>query len=303
VDLSLLMQRLKLTKKTGLLLHFAMMDQEGEEEEVEEEGKTLASEARVKKRRQENLFKTKKSRCLAKLGWLRQNVHKTLHSLRVAFKHRYVTAVQAADIASHFPEDACAARASALVIMHQRVLDLENYLVAAEKLFSSKEGMELFIQRIGWLNVINPDHVDRHYNLNLENPDEHLMAEYLVHLACIEPGENWQEEHWSATRCIGQWELPLSWEQSEDGGPGVIPQEGFLTLRYYTGPGCSKPVVRRHWWQNTLLFDRAELYHKDLTRHKKQFTTAKKKQKDGDEEGVSEMPAGGGGERGENNQT
>jgi hypothetical protein len=129
---------------------------------------------------------------------------------------------------------------------------MENFLTTVEKGLD-KEGLEVFAERLGWLNMLNPDVVDRSYRLNLENSDEHKTAEYLVHLAVIEPGENWMDEHWSATRCIGQWELPASWE--EEGG---VPDEGILTLRYYTGPGCDKPAYRREWWSQTMLCKKLE---------------------------------------------
>lgn len=55
------------------------------------------------------------------------------------------------------------------------------------------------------------------------------MAEHLVKLAIVEPGENWEDESFEG---VSGWELPVSWVTE-------VPHKGHLTTTYTTiSDGC-----------------------------------------------------------------
>lgn len=100
----------------------------------------------------------------------------------------------------------------------------------------------LFANCFQWLvRSLSPTHCrrkpDTTYNLDLTVPDHRRIAWFLVNLAVVEPGENWQDELYQPRLNedpIPGWELPMSWEEK---GPQDV---GRLRLTYYSGAdeGC-----------------------------------------------------------------
>jgi hypothetical protein len=43
-------------------------------------------------------------------------------------------------------------------------------------------------RRLGWLNCLNPERVDRAFDLDLRQTDHRLLSEVLTELAITEPG-------------------------------------------------------------------------------------------------------------------
>ena len=104
-------------------------------------------------------------------------------------------------------------------------------------------------QRLGWLNILNPEHIDRTFKLNLTVRDEREMARVLVHLAMEEPGENWVDETYTRVRFgdledepIAGWEMPKSWVEAEG---GTVPHDGILTLTHVSDSVSAFPRGRR----------------------------------------------------------
>lgn len=55
--------------------------------------------------------------------------------------------------------------------------------------------------RIGWLCLWNPLLPDGMYHLDMSVWEDHKLAELLVKLAVVEPGENWEDETYNPT-CV-----------------------------------------------------------------------------------------------------
>ena len=93
------------------------------------------------------------------------------------------------------------------------------------------------------MNIYNPIHADRLYKLNLKTPDEHAMAQVLVKLAIVEPGENWVDEKFRRKESLPWspgWQLPAEWEEE-------VIHYGLMECRYTsTGKGCAPNKAERH---------------------------------------------------------
>jgi len=102
-----------------------------------------------------------------------------------------------------------------------------------------------FPQRLGWLNVWNPLKPDFYYELQHTRREERLVSKALLHLAVVEPGENWLEETFSWGRfdtAIPGWELPRTWFTEEG-----MPSKGLLKLTYYSGEGIGLEDCDPRW--------------------------------------------------------
>ena len=82
----------------------------------------------------------------------------------------------------------CAQRCYVLV----RQVDLRNVERVLWAL-SMPERMAV-VSRLGIMALWNPMRPDGAYHIDLSLHDEHTLARNLVHLAVVEPGENWEDE-------------------------------------------------------------------------------------------------------------
>ncbi|CAM9534671.1 unnamed protein product [Chrysoparadoxa australica] len=120
-----------------------------------------------------------------------------------------------------------------VVRIFPHIIDLRGYLRLVEH-FNERLQAKIY-KRVGWLNMFNPMDADRTYELSLSRREERQVAKMMIHLAMIEPGENWVNESFRWHRyesCIPGWELGKAW-LDEDG----VPTRGVLTLTYFSGDG------------------------------------------------------------------
>jgi len=147
-----------------------------------------------------------------------------------------MTADQVGQIMMSIPESCQRARADVLVMMYGKIKDIENLYDICDPPELNEEMCEEVINRLGWLNVFNPLKPDHQFNLNMKWRDHRVLAEILVELAVVEPGENLQDQRyrWKPdSDWIPGWDVPESWVRE-------IPQTGILQTRYYSGKdkGC-----------------------------------------------------------------
>ena len=151
--------------------------------------------------------------------------------------------------------------------MFSRIVDLELF----SKIFDALDDeMHIFdsviIERLGWLNCLNPNYVDRHYNCNLDTYEGHAIADILVKLAVDEPGENWQQETYQRrldSPAVPGWELTEQWAIE-------VPIEGRLSLYYYSGADHgAKPnwESRRELMPRFLVSDGGDFDFKEFDHH------------------------------------
>ena len=122
--------------------------------------------------------------------------------------------------------------------LFDRVVDISNMHVVLNSLDDpiGKEAIDVFnvellrernrcrlllAARVGWLNIWTPNEAEGFYDLELSRRDERIVADFLVKLAVIEPGENWTGETLNGT----PWELSQGWISE-------VPTRGRVTLTY-----------------------------------------------------------------------
>lgn len=106
------------------------------------------------------------------------------------------------------------------------------------------------IARIGWLNVLDAEHPETRFELDLRNADHWKLAHILTQLAAFEEGVNFCE----ATFCrshldppIPGWSLPASWDIFGYTGNLArgIPRCGLLGVTYKAEPNDDNTPLRR----------------------------------------------------------
>ena len=127
--------------------------------------------------------------------------------------------------------------------LHSRVIDLYNFDIVISCLSLEEQARITF--RLGWLNTWNPLKPDFYYELQHTRREERLVSKALLHLAVVEPGENWLEETFAWGRfdnAIPGWELPRTWFTEEG-----MPSKGVLKLTYYSGEGKGLEECDPRW--------------------------------------------------------
>lgn len=125
-------------------------------------------------------------------------------------------------------------RVDLFVALFSRITDLKR-IDRALWAMSYPEKMEV-VKRLGWLNLWNPMTPDGFVELHLDVPEQRCIAQHLVKLAIVEPGENWEDESFDG---IAGWELPVSWVTE-------VPRKGHLTTTYTsTADGCCEDLPCR----------------------------------------------------------
>ncbi|GMI44136.1 hypothetical protein TrCOL_g3436 [Triparma columacea] len=165
---------------------------------------------------------------------------------------RWITALQARFLVEKFSnmlrEQAASADEWSLKLdlvctLHSRITDLYNFDIVISCLSLEEQAKITF--RLGWLNTWNPLKPDFYYELQHTRREERLVSKALLHLAVVEPGENWLEETFAWSRfdkAIPGWELPRTWF-TEDG----MPSKGVLKLTYYSGEGKGLEECDPRW--------------------------------------------------------
>jgi hypothetical protein len=77
-------------------------------------------------------------------------------------------------------------REDVVVAAFSRVTDSSNFDAVLNTL--SAAGQLSAARRLGWLNALNPDRIDRPFDLDLRNSDHRRLVEVLTELAITEPG-------------------------------------------------------------------------------------------------------------------
>lgn len=153
--------------------------------------------------------------------------------LRKMTSQLYLTHEQAIATIQAFPARLPFARVEAAIVLFGRLYDLQHFWISGLDLLANEEATVELLNRLGWLNVANPDYPDRYFELDLSFRDDREVADVMTVLAVAEPGENFLGEQFANPKPIPGWELPESWYTT---GP---PNSGRLNFTYTSkGPGC-----------------------------------------------------------------
>jgi len=161
--------------------------------------------------------------------------------LRAMTSEMYVSIDQAEVLVRLIPPRFQFARIEAVVAIFSRVADLRFVWKRIVPLVGPWEQRAKLCNRLGWLNVINPEHSEGFYHMNLTVRDQHWVVDTLVILAVAEPGPNIMDEaHCHHGYWFPGWQLPASWIDR-------IPPIGEVVLTYVSDlPGCAVlPSARR----------------------------------------------------------
>ena len=179
----------------------------------------------------------------------RMNAVKLLCLVEDMISMRWISAIQGRFLLDKFvgilgisTED-IALKLNLVCALHMRIVDLHNFDFIMGAL--SEEEQAKMVYRLGWLNTWSPLKPDIYYELSQHRREERLVSKALLHLAVVEPGENWWGEtfQWDRkTAKIPGWELPITWF-TEDG----MPRKGVLKLLYYSGEGEGKEECSPRW--------------------------------------------------------
>ena len=102
-----------------------------------------------------------------------------------------------------------------------------------EQQFEELERLELF-HRLGPLNLLNAEHPDRWYRLELERHEDREVCRLLIALRNVDAGEPWQDYKYRPSEMqpwLPDWQLPAAWCVDEGRGPArrssdASPDEG-----------------------------------------------------------------------------
>ncbi|KAJ8602377.1 hypothetical protein CTAYLR_004221 [Chrysophaeum taylorii] len=144
-----------------------------------------------------------------------------------------------------------------LVHLFGRVVDVENFYWTCVARMPLHLRLA-FIDRIGWLNVLNIEHPELRYELDLRHVDHWKLAHILTQLAANEDGINFRETSFCRTNAdppIPGWTLPASWDVVSYAGnlSKGVPRCGLLKVTYKADPGDTAPFRRRLGMQFTLM--------------------------------------------------
>lgn len=143
------------------------------------------------------------------------------------------------------------------VHLFSRTVDVENFYWTCVA-YMPLQLRNALIDRIGWLNVLNVEHCETRYELDLRLSDHWKMAHILTQLAANEEGINFCEASFCRTHTdapIPGWNLPASWDIVNYTGNLTkgIPRCGLLKVTYKADPGDTVPFRRRLGLRYTLL--------------------------------------------------
>ncbi len=185
---------------------------------------------------------------------LKRLVRKMFRLRRFA-SHRWFTCAQLIRIVQAIPPQFPTARVAAVQCVFSRLVDLEVFYRVEDAMADPLQLCSQMVQeRLGLLNILNPNYVDRDYMLYLFLREHNCVATMLVRLAVDEPGENWCDETYQ--RIMNKPPIP-GWALS-DAFMAEVPPEGLLCLSYYSGAdqGC-RPIwpTRRELFKQFLVGD------------------------------------------------
>ena len=124
----------------------------------------------------------------------------------------------------------CCAQRCYVVVRQVDLRNIERVLWA----LSMPERMAV-VSRLGIMALWNPMRPDGAYHIDLSLHDEHTLARNLVHLAVVEPGENWEDEAYDGeTACSAA--CAIAWGGGSTTRPDSREHAGFVS----TLPGSDK---------------------------------------------------------------
>ncbi|CAM9587870.1 unnamed protein product, partial [Discosporangium mesarthrocarpum] len=135
-----------------------------------------------------------------------------------------------------------------VVNVYPRVVDVYDYQTVLECI---DERCQAFVfKRVGWLVLWNPCRPDGYVELSMDRREERQVAKMLIHLAVVEPGDNWYSESFRWSRQVRRtfdtpipgWALPKGWVTEEG-----IANRGVLTCGYYSGEGKGLKGCKEDW--------------------------------------------------------
>ena len=225
-----------------------------------EELKKLTFEYKLNERcsRLRDLFKSPMSPQLERM------IHK-MNMLRGYAAENFFTCAQVARMVCTIPIQFPSCRVAAVQILFNRIVNFEYFFEIEDAMNSTKEDefklqSEMLQERIGLLNYLNPNYVDREYMLRTNVYEDNKIARLLVDYAIAEPGENWQ--HVTRQHNLMQPPMP-GWDLNAIFYPDTLCKfDGtFVCLTYYSGADEScRPIwsMRKKWMNQFLVADGGE---------------------------------------------
>jgi Ran GTPase-activating protein (RanGAP) involved in mRNA processing and transport len=195
---------------------------------------------------------------------LERMVHKMNKLRRFAAEH-YLSCEQVAKLVLTIPIQFPTCRVGAIQLLFNRIVNFEHFYVVEDALNSTGEDKynlqsTMLQERLGLLNILNPNYVDRDFMLRTEIYEDNKVARLLVDYAIAEPGENWA----NVTRQHNLTRPPMpGWDLNAIFYPETLCKfDGtFVCLTYYSGAdeGC-RPIwnTRKKWMNQFLVSDGGE---------------------------------------------
>jgi len=142
------------------------------------------------------------------------------------------------------------------------LLDIHTGVIADPDLFSATDKRELH-DRLGMMNIYDymnlhcEDHFLRQLGFDLAYQDQRKMANLVIKLAVIEPGENMVNQSWTEWTKRGNraeasscgWTTPATWVND-------IPTVGVWKVEYVCQPGCYRKAARERVCREELAWAR-----------------------------------------------
>ena len=197
-----------------------------------------------------------------------------MNVLRRFAAERYFTCEQVAALILTIPIQFPTCRVGAIQILFNRLVNFEHFYVIDDALNATKEDAfrlqsQLLQERLGLLNILNPNYVDRDFMLRTGIYEDNKVARLLVEYAIAEPGENWQ----NVTRQHNVMKPPMpGWDLNAIFYPETLCKfDGtFVCLTYYSGADedC-RPIwkTRKKWMNQFLVSDGGEYEWDEFDHH------------------------------------
>ena len=171
----------------------------------------------------------------------------------------YFTSEQVAEITCTIPIQFPTCRIAAIQTMFNRIVNFEHFYLVEDEINKTNEDVyrlqsSMLQERLGILNILNPNYVDRDFILRCEIYEDNKVGRLLVEYAVVEPGENWQ----NVTRQQNLMREPFpGWDLNVRFYPETLEKfDGtFFCLTYYSGADedCEPIWPTRRKWMNQFL--------------------------------------------------
>lgn len=151
----------------------------------------------------------------------------------LAIAHRFITSAQAHRVLQYYPNNYEACRFKIVLAVHRMLIDVEHLGEMLDRLVAADR--RRVYQALGYLNVVNPLHVDMDFEVDFERDDEKMLLRALVDLSMSCPMDVIRiESDKSTVREIYSMYQTTS-----------VPAQGRMCFRYVSHPIASRTEFLR----------------------------------------------------------